>query len=117
MMQLVMALVVVAVLLLWEITRSGWGTDLPYWGLPQTIAALAAGSACVVPAGLYAWRATVERSATRFLLQGVIKFALTILLVAGSIIVIRPAAAGFFCTFVLMQAMYVVAPLLEQRSG
>lgn len=69
----------------------------------------------MIPAGLYAWRASVERSATRFLLQGVLKFALTLLLVAACIILIRPAAAGFFGTLALMQLMYVVAPLMADR--
>jgi hypothetical protein len=67
--------------------------------------------ACVIPTGLFAWRASVERSAARFLLQGVLKFALTLVLVAACIILIRPAAAGFFGTFVLLQAMYVIVPL------
>ena len=85
-------------------------------GLPQTVSALAAGMACIVPAGLYAWRARVERSAARFLLQGVLKFALTLVLVAAFIILMKPAAAGFFGTFVLLQAMYVVAPLTERQA-
>ncbi len=71
----------------------------------------------MIPAGLYAWRASVERSATRFLLQGVLKFALTLVLVAACIIVIKPAAAGFFGTLILMQVMYVAVPLSEDRAG
>ena len=106
--------VVVAVLFLWEISRGSWGD--PFWGLNQTVSALAAGMASVIPAGLYAWRASVERSATGFLLQGVLKFALTIVLVAACIILIRPAAAGFFGTLILLQVAYVVAPLLMDRA-
>ena len=112
--QLLATLAVSVVLFLWEVPRGNW--EAPLFGVPQTASALAAGMACVIPAGLYAWRATVERSATRFLLQGVLKFTLTLLLVAACIIVIKPAAAGFFGTFVLLQAMYVIAPLAGERS-
>ncbi len=77
----------------------------------EASAALAAGLASAIPAGLYAWRASVERSATSFLLQGVVKFVLTLVLVAACIIVLQPAAAGFFGTLVLMQLMYVAVPL------
>jgi F0F1-type ATP synthase assembly protein I len=85
-------------------------------GLGQTVSVLAAGMASAIPAGLYAWRASVERSATSFLLQGVVKFALTLVLIAACIIVLKPAAAGFFGTLILMQVMYVAAPLwLDKR--
>lgn len=80
-------------------------------GFLRTGSALAAGLASAIPAGLYAWRASVERSATRFLLQGVVKFALTLVLVAVCIIVLKPAAAAFFGTLILMQMLYVVVPL------
>jgi hypothetical protein len=116
-MQLLATAFAVAGLFLWEITRGDWGLAEPYWGLPQTVAALAAGIACVVPAGLYAWRAMVERSARRFLLQGVLKFALTIVLMAAWIIAIKPAAMGFFGTFILLQAMYVLVPVLCTGGG
>jgi len=112
--QLLMTVVVSVVLFLWEVSRGDW--EAPFWGLDQTVAALAAGMACVIPAGFYAWRATVERSATRFLLQGVLKFTFTLVLVAACMILIKPAAAGFFGTFVLLQAMYVVVPLTEERE-
>lgn len=112
--QLATTAVVTALLILWEFPRGSW--DAPLWGLDQSVSALAAGLASVIPAGLYAWRASVERSATRFLLQGVLKFALTLVLVAACIIAIQPAPAGFFGTLVLMQLMYVVAPLAA-RGG
>ncbi len=86
-------------------------TDEPLAGFIQTASALAAGLASVIPAGLYAWRASVERSATSFLLQGVVKFALTLVLVAGSIIVLKPAAVAFFGTLALLQVMYVAVPI------
>lgn len=116
-MQLLATAVVATGLFLWEVTRGSWGLAEPYLGLPQTVAALAAGIACVVPAGLYAWRAMVERSARRFLLQGVLKFALTIVAIAACIIVIKPAAMGFFGTFILLQAMYVLVPVLFTGGG
>jgi hypothetical protein len=109
--QLVATLAVAAVLFLWEYPGGDWAA--PLLGLPQTVSALAAGMACVAPAGLFAWRAAVERSATRFLLQGVLKFALTLVLIAACIIMLRPAAGGFFGTFALLQAMYVVVPLAD----
>lgn len=109
--QLAATAVVTVGLFLWEFPGGSW--DAPRWGLEQTISALAAGAASVIPAGLYAWRASVERSATRFLLQGVLKFALTLLLVAACIIVIKPAAAGFFGALMLMQLMYVAVPLAQ----
>lgn len=111
MWQLVATGTLVAVLFLWEISRGPW------WGLEQTVSALAAGIASVVPAAFYAWRASVERSATRFLLQGVLKFALTIVLIAVCIILVKPAAAGFFGTLILLQVMYVVAPLVEAHGS
>ena len=39
------------------------------------------------------------------------KFALTLVLVAGSIIVLKPAAGAFFGTLALLQTMYVIVPL------
>ena len=99
---------------LWEVFLGNW--KAPWWGFDQTVSALAAGLACVVPAALYAWRAAVERSAARFLLQGVVKFAFTLVLVAACIVLMKPAAAGFFGTFILLQAMYVIAPLMEEGT-
>ena len=112
--QLLTAGVLTTVAFGWEFAQGMW--DAPWRGFEQTVSVLAAGTASVVPAALYAWRASVERSATRFLLQGVLKFALTILLVAVCIILLRPAAAGFFGTLILLQVMYVVAPLAETAS-
>ena len=109
--QLLTTAVLTTVVCGWELTRGMW--DTPWRGFEQTVSVLAAGTTSVVPAALYAWRASVERSATRFLLQGVLKFALTILLMAACIILLRPAAAGFFGTLILLQVTYVVAPLAE----
>ena len=101
--------IVTATLFLWE-----WPGEAN--GFRQTIAALAAGLASVAPAGFYAWRASRERSAVSYLLQGVVKFVLTLMLVAGSIIVLKPAAAGFFGTLILLQGMYVMVPLLGDAN-
>lgn len=106
--QSVAAAAVTAALFLWEFPGN---EDEPLNGFVRSASALAAGLASVIPAGLYAWRASVERSATGFLLQGVVKFALTLVLVAACIIVLKPAAAAFFGTLVLMQVMYVAVPL------
>ena len=106
--QLVATIVATAVLL--ALDYPGEAGE-PLRGFLRTASALAAGLASAIPAGLYAWRASVERSATSFLLQGVVKFALTLVLVAACIIVLKPAAAAFFGTLVLMQAMYVVVPI------
>lgn len=113
--QLLTIAVLTTVAMGWDLYQGMW--DAPWGGFEQTVAVLAAGAASVAPAAFYAWRALVERSATRFLLQGVLKFGLTILLVAASIILIRPAALGFFGTLILLQVMYVAAPLTEDGFG
>lgn len=113
--QLLTTAVLTVAVMGWELSREIW--DAAGGGFRQTVSVLAAGIATVVPAALYAWRASVERSASRFLLQGVLKFALTIALVATSIIVLKPAAAGFFGTLILLQVMYVAAPLSETGTG
>lgn len=77
----------------------------------QALAALAAGAVCVVPAGYFAWRAERERSAGRLLGQGVAKFVMTLVLMALVFVWLKPPPLGFFATFVLMQAMYVLVPL------
>jgi hypothetical protein len=105
--------VVTVTLLVWELLAAS--RDDPWFGLIQTVSALAAGVVCVVPGAWYAWRATRERSGARFLLQGVVKFVLTIALMALGIVLLRPAPAGFFGTFVLLQAMYVLVPLKAQK--
>ena len=111
--QILATAAVSAALFLLEVSGGGW--DEPFRGLNQAVAALAAGTASVIPAALFAWRAAVERSPGRFLLQGVAKFMLTILLIAAWIVLIELAAAGFFGTLILLQLMYVVEPLV--RNG
>jgi hypothetical protein len=58
----------------------------------------------------------VERSATRFLLQGVLKFGLTLVGLGVCIVLVEPAPAGFFGTFALLQMLYALVPLLEYRK-
>ncbi|MCB1684572.1 MAG: ATP synthase subunit I [Pseudomonadales bacterium] len=87
------------------------------WDGSQAFAALLAGVVCLIPGGFFAWRADVERSPAKLLKQGVFKFALTIVLLALAIALFKPAAAGFFGTFALLQAMYVVGPLLAPIAG
>ena len=82
------------------------------WDVSQAFSALLAGVCCVVPGAIFAWRTTVERSPARLLSQGVLKFALTLLLMAGCIVAFGPAAVGFFGTVALLQSMYVVGPLV-----
>jgi len=77
----------------------------------QALAALAAGAVCIVPGGYFAWRSERERSAGRLLGQGVAKFVLTLVLMALVFASMKPPPLGFFATFVLMQAMYVLVPL------
>jgi F0F1-type ATP synthase assembly protein I len=77
----------------------------------QALAALAAGVVCILPGGHFAWRAERERSPGRMLGQGVVKFVMTLVLMVLTFAWIRPSALGFFATFGLMQAMYVLVPL------
>ncbi len=112
--QLLATVAVVAVLILWEL-GSGH-SSARWWGFHQSASALAAGLVSVIPAALYAWRAAVERSATRFLLQGVLKFGLTLVGLGVCIVLVEPAPAGFFGTFALLHMLYALVPLLEYRK-
>lgn len=107
MLQSMTSLVVAAVLLL---------SDNPQAG-SQAVAALLAGAVCVVPGGYFAWRAQVERSPARLLGQGVMKFLLTVTSMALVFAVLKPAPLGFFASFVAMQMMYVVGPVLFGGSS
>ncbi|MFU8813870.1 MAG: ATP synthase subunit I [Pseudomonadales bacterium] len=78
--------------------------------------ALLAGATIVIPGGYFAWRARVERSPGRLLAHGMMKFVSTVALMALSFAVFDAAPLGFFSAFVLMQAMYVIAPLLFADS-
>jgi F0F1-type ATP synthase assembly protein I len=78
----------------------------------QSIAALLAGAVVVLPNGYFALRAVAERSPGRLLVHGIMRFILTVTLMALAFAVFEPAPLGFFSAFVLMQAMYAVGPLL-----
>lgn len=78
----------------------------------EAVAALLAGAASVIPGGWFAWRSTMERSPARLLGQGVMKFLLTVTLMALAIVAFQPAPLGFFSAFVLMQTMYVAGPTI-----
>ena len=82
-------------------------------------AALLAGAAGVIPGGYLAWRAQVERSPGRLLGQGMVKFVLTLLLMALAFAWFKPPPFGFFATLVLMQIMYIVGALgrAEDQPG
>jgi F0F1-type ATP synthase assembly protein I len=82
----------------------------------QALAAFLAGAVVVVPNGYFAWRVGVERSPGRLLAHGVMRFVVTVVLMALTFVVFRPAPLGFFSAFVLMQAMYAAGPLLIGRS-
>jgi F0F1-type ATP synthase assembly protein I len=73
--------------------------------------ALLAGAVGVIPSGYLAWRAQVERSPGRLLGQGMVKFALTVVLMALAFVWFKPPPLGFFATLVLMQLMYIVGVL------
>ncbi len=87
-----------------------------FWDVSQALAALAGGLVAVAPAALFAWRASVERSARRLLLHGVLKFLLSRVLLALAMILLKPQAAGFFTTFIAVQLMYVIGPVVYADS-
>lgn len=76
----------------------------------QAWAALLAGAVVVPPAGYFAWRAQNERAPGRLLGQGLMKFVLTLALMALAFVWMQPPPLGFFAALVLMQAMYVIGP-------
>lgn len=87
------------------------------WDTGQSLAAVLAGIVCVVPGGVFAWRASTENSPRALLLQGFAKFAVTIALMAMFIIWLRPAVLGFFGTFIVLQTMYVIGPLTGREAN
>jgi len=84
------------------------------WDAEQSLAALLAGIVCVVPGGVFAWRASAEKSPRALLLQGLGKFAAPIALMAMFLIWLHPAVLGFFGTFIVLQTMYVIGPMTER---
>lgn len=88
------------------------------WSKPDAVGALAAGVACVVPNGYFAWRASRERSPSRLLGAGVARFVGTVLLMAVMFATLEPAPLGFFATFALLQIVHVAGGigLAAERS-
>jgi len=78
------------------------------WNMPDAVGALAAGVVCVIPNGYFAWRANLERSASRLLGAGAAKFVGTVVLMAVAFATIKPSPLGFFGTFVALQIVHVV---------
>ena len=110
-LQSMTSLVVAAAMLLSDnSSQAGFGDSLRAGS--DAVAALMAGAVCVVPGGYFAWRALNERSPGRLLGQGVMKFLLTVTLMALVFAVMKPAPLGFFASFVAMQFAYVVGPLV-----
>ncbi|MEM7218357.1 MAG: ATP synthase subunit I [Pseudomonadota bacterium] len=81
------------------------------WGLEQGIAALV-GLACVLaPNALLARQLQRGGDAHRLLLQGLVKFAATVLLLVIALKWLRPEAPGFFAGFGAAVLAQVFAPL------
>jgi F0F1-type ATP synthase assembly protein I len=75
-------------------------------------AALLAGAVTVLPGAWFAWRATAERSPGRLLAHGAARLILTLTSMVLVFMVLEPEPLGFLLTLILMQAMYVVGPLV-----
>ncbi|MEZ5558536.1 MAG: ATP synthase subunit I [Pseudomonadales bacterium] len=82
----------------------------------QAVAGLIAGAVCVIPNALFAWQTERQRSAGRLLALGVLRFALTLLLLGIAVAAWQPAALGFFGTLVLAQLMYVAGPMTARGA-
>ena len=82
---------------------------LLWWSASEAVAALTAGVVCVLPNGYFAWQANRERSATRLLAAGAMRFVGTVMLMVVAFATIEPAPLGFFGTFIVLQVVHVVA--------
>ena len=90
------------------------------WGQPDAsdaMGALAAGVACAVPNGYFAWRANHERSASRLLGAGVAKLVGTVVLMAVAFATMQPSLLGFFGTFVVLQIVQVAGGARMATQG
>jgi ATP synthase protein I len=90
---------------------------LALWSTADAIAALAAGVACGVPNGYFAWRVNHERSASRLLGAGVVRFVGTIVLMALAFAMVKPSPLGFFGTFVVLQIVHVAGGVRMAAKG
>lgn len=77
---------------------------------------LLAGAVSVLPNALFAWLTERQRSPGRLVAFGVLRFVLTILLLAAAVAALRPAPLGFFGTFMLVQLAFVAGPLMDRDS-
>ncbi len=82
----------------------------------QAIAALMAGAVFIPPAAYLAWVMQRERAPRRLLFQGLMRFLVTVTLMAVAFAWWRPPALGFFSALVLMQLMYVAGPLIGRDA-
>ena len=80
-----------------------------FWRSSEALGALFATAVCAVPNGFFAWRAQKERSPSRVLGAGVLKFLATISLMVLVFWLWKPAPLGFFGVLVLMQVTHAVA--------
>jgi len=88
-----------------------------FWGGTHVLGALAAGVACVVPNGYFAWRSSRERSAARLLGAGVAKFVATVVLMALAFAMLELSPLAFFGTFVVLQLVHVVGATRMAGAG
>ena len=80
----------------------------------ESVAAMAAMVATVIPSAYYVWVQQRTFNATRLLLHGVYKIAATMTLIAVSFAVLEVPPLGFFVSFASMQLSYVAG--LKMRA-
>ena len=86
----------------------GFGCTLLFLAFGQARSALLA-SVCVIgPTAYFAWVQGRTLHATRVLLHGVVRIALTVTLMAVCIVVVRIEPLGFFVTLAVVQGAYFV---------
>ena len=81
---------------------------LSIWSSQEAFGALVATVACVLPNGLFAWRVHGERSPSRVLGAGVLKFIGTAGLMILALWWWQPAPLGFLGSLVTMQVAHAV---------
>ena len=79
------------------------------WKAPEALGALLATAVCALPNGLFARRVQTERSPSRLLGAGVLKFVSTLGLMVLVFWLWTPPPLGFLGVFVLMQLTHAVA--------
>lgn len=85
---------------------------------PRTgLGALAGGFAVLVPNAWYAWASTRRKPGGWLLVQGVVKFVLTIALMAMVLKSLSPEPAGFFTGVVVALLAHAVGGFWQRRSA